>query len=460
MKKLSILLIITLMLGVTACGKSDKKEEVPAESTEVLEEEVLEEAEESEETEVVKIHLSNGDILVNEEKITEAPEELGIYQAHDIVFYLEDQGIEYGEGIKADEHSQIEGDAHTVLHITKPGTYEVSGSMDAGQILVDLGKDAKDDPEAVVTLILNNANITCTVAPAILFENVYECAQKSEEEEEIVSVDTSKAGANIFLMDKTSNEIYGSYVAKIYESCELNEEGTEVVDSKKLYKYDGAVYSKMSMNIFGGETGSMTVNAEKEGISAEMHLTVNGGNIEIISGNDGINVNENKESVFTMNGGNLKVTATGKSGEGDGIDSNGALVVNGGTIETYACGISTDSGLDSEFGVSINGGTVVSTGDVFDSIGDGKQKSAVFILPEKQIGGETYEVRDGEENVILEVTPANDFKVLVISSEEMQKDAAYTLWFGRDQIAEEAQKELIPESARPQSAEEVEKTEE
>lgn len=436
MKKLSLLLILTLVLGLCACGKSDKKETIKEESAEVVEEEPTEpEEEKQEEEETIKIRLSNGDIFVNEEEISEDPEaESGVYLANDIIFYQENQGIAYGEGKKADEHSQIEADAHTVVHITRPGTYELSGTMSAGQIFVDLGEDAKSDPQAAVTLILNGVDITCTVAPAIIFQNVYECAAEQKEETETAKIDTGKAGANIYLLDETENHLYGSYVAKIFESAELNEEGTEVEESKKLYKFDGALYSRMTMNIFGSENGILKIDAEKEGICSEKHLTVYGGTIEISSGNDGINVNENDDSVFTMNGGNIKVVVNGKNGEGDGIDSNGALVINGGNLESYACGFHTDSGLDSEYGVSINGGTVISTGDVLDQVGEGMQKSVVFECQEQQTGGETYQVKDSQENVIVEFTPENDFRVLLISKEGLRKTEDMTLWMGKTQI--------------------------
>lgn len=435
MKKLGLLLMLTLALGLCACGKSDKKETIKEEPAEVTEEETEETEEEPQEEEAVKIRLSNGDIMVNEEEISEDPEtESGVYMAKDIIYYQENQGITYGEGEKADEHSQIEADAHTVVHITKPGTYEIGGTMSAGQIFVDLGEDAKNDPQAVVTLILNKVDITCTVAPAIIFYNVYECAAEPGEGTVTSKIDTGKAGANIYLLDETENNLYGSYVAKIYESAELNEEGTEVEEAKKLHRFDGALYSRMTMNIFGSENGVLKIDAEKEGICSEKHLTVYGGTIEISSGNDGINVNENDDSVFTMNGGNIKVIANGKNGEGDGIDSNGALVINGGNLETYACGVNTDSGLDSEYGVSINGGTVISTGDVLDQVGDGMQKTAVFECQEPQIGGETYQVKDSQENVILEFTPANDFSVVLISKEGIRKTEDLTLWMGKTQI--------------------------
>ena len=432
MKKISVLLMLTLMVGLTACGKKEqptenKKEEHTVVSNE--ESEIIEDV--SYEDGVTYIVLSNNEILVNEESISEEPES-DVYKANDIIFYLEDQGITYGEGTAADEHSQIEADAHTVVHITKPGTYEISGTMDAGQILVDLGEDAEEDPEAVVNLILNNADITCTVAPAILFYNVYECAEITDEDDADMNVDTETAGANITIADDSKNTIYGSYVAKIYKSYELNEDGTEVVDSKKLHKYDGAVYSKKSMNIYG-DTGALTVTAENEGLCSDMHMTIHGGNISIRSGNDGINTSEDNVSVFAMNGGNLNITVTGETGEGDGIDSNGWLLINGGTVKSFACATSMDAGIDADKGIFINGGIVAAGGNMGAEIAGGTQASVLFMgaLEAK----EKYEVKDAENQLIFEVSPRNACTMLVVSTETITEEGAYTLWLGNEKIA-------------------------
>lgn len=434
MKKLSILLMLTLVLGLTACGTKDSKTEVKEEKVEASSEDAEAVAEEDILEDAVKIELSNSEILVNGEVISEDAE-ADVYKANDIIFYLEGQGIEYGEGTEADEHSQIEADAHTVVHITKPGTYEVSGTMDAGQIFVDLGEDAKEDPEAVVKLILNNVDITCTAAPAILFYNVYECAEVTDEEDAAMDVDISAAGANLQIADESKNKVYGSYVAKIFESCELSEDGTEVVDSKKLHKFDGAVFSKMSMNVLG-DTGSLNITAENEGLCSDLHMTIHGGNIDIESGNDGINTSEDNVSVFAMEGGNLKITVTGETGEGDGIDSNGWLLINGGTVTTSACATSSDAGIDADKGIYINGGTVAASGNMNAEIAGGEQTSISFMSRSKLEGGETYEVKDAEGNVIMEVSPTNTFTMLAVSAEGMSADGTYTLWLDDTQIAE------------------------
>lgn len=431
MKKVCLLLMIILTTGLAGCEKADTKTETKQETvSEAVEME--ESVEEEVVSDIVKIQLSNEEILVNEEKISEDTE-AAVYKANDIIFYLKDQGIEYGDGREADAHSQIEADAHTVVHITEPGTYELNGTLEAGQIFVDLGDGTKDEEEATVTIILRNADITCTVAPAIFFYRTYECAGDVDEENAVMDVDTATAGANLVLAEGSKNKVYGSYVAEIYESCELNEEGTEVIDSKRLHKYDGAVYSRRSMNVSG--TGSLEVVAENEGICSEMHLTINGGNIDIKSGNDGINTSEDHISVFTMNDGNLDIQVTGETGEGDGIDSNGWLIVNGGIVNSFACETSMDSGIDADQGIYINGGVVVATGNMPAEIADGKLKAISFSSREKIDPGKKYEVKNKAGNVVLETELKNVFTMLSVASEDIVAEDTYTLWLGDTELA-------------------------
>ena len=69
--------------------------------------------------------------------------------------------------------------------------------------------------------------------------------------------------------------------------------------------------------------------------------------------NDGINVNEDNVSVFTMNSGTLNVSST----NADGIDSNGWIAFNGGTLSITAGSQRQNSageaGIDAENGVYI-----------------------------------------------------------------------------------------------------------
>lgn len=382
----------------------------------------------------VKIELSDQGVLVDGKK-ADGETDAAVYVANDIIYYEDGKDFTYGEGTEADAHTREEADAHTVVHITKPGTYVVSGKLSAGQIAVDLGEDAKTDPEAVVTLVLDNVDLTSTVAPAVIFYQVYECGS-SEEADAAKDVDTAAAGANVILADGSVNRINGSYVAKIYKSYELNEDGTAVADSKKLHKYDGAFYSRMSMNVDGEEedTGILNITAENEGLDSELHLTINGGNINITSGNDGINTNEDGISVTTINGGILRIVVDGSTGEGDGIDSNGWLVINGGTVISSACAFSGDAGIDSDNGIHINGGTVIASGNMLDRISESAQNFLVLSFDGRQDGGTSYLIKDENGAVIEEWEPVNDFSYLVYSSEDLEA-GTYTIWQGDTLLA-------------------------
>ena len=362
-----------------------------------------------------------------------------VYIANDIIYYEAGHDFTYGEGTAEDEHSAEEAAAHIVVHITQPGTYRLSGYHPAAQVAVDLGEDAVSDPNAVVTLILDILDITCTVAPAIIFYNVYECG---DADNPTMDVDTSAAGANIIIAGNPNadgtkiNEVSGSHVARIYKSYTLSEDGSEVIDSKKLHKYDAAFYSKMSMNISAEEgkgKSILYINGDNEGLDTEMHLTINSGSIQITSGNDGINTNEDGVSVTTINGGDLQIWVQGGTGEGDGIDSNGWLVINGGSVKAYACATSGDSGIDADNGVYINGGSVVATGNMLDRI-EGNQTYAVFSFAERQPPSSgLYRLKNEQGDTIFAAEPANAFTNMVMSSPELVP-GTYTLWLDDSQL--------------------------
>ena len=323
-----------------------------------------------------------------------------VYTSHDIVYYEEktayESGNPYGAGSETDMHTAEEAQAHTVVNITAPGAYRLSGKLSAGQIRIDLGEDAASDPDAVVELILDGADITCTVAPAILFRNVYECDGGWNTETAQPTVDTADAGANLILAENSRSTVSGSYVAKIYKDAE---------GEKKLWKQDGAVYSYMSMNVYG--PGALDITAENEGLDTELHLTVNGGDIAIRSQDDGINTNEDGVSVTTINGGNLHIIA-GLGTEGDGIDSNGYLVINGGTVVASA-NPASDAGLDSDMGSFINGGTVVALGSTMDwAESDSNQVTMNLQFSQYQSSGSAIVVTKEDGTVIFAYDPSED----------------------------------------------------
>ena len=293
--------------------------------------------------------------------------------------------------------SAIEPEGYTVVRINAPGTYRLSGKLSAGQIAVDLGEGAKDDPNALVTLVLDGLDISCEAAPAIIFYHVYESGEPD-----------GPAGANVVLAEGTQNYVNGSHTEE----------------------YDGAFYSRMSMTI-GGE-GRLEIRGDNEGLCSELHLTIDSGEICVWSGNDGINANADGESVITVNGGMVCVEVTGETGEGDGIDSNGSILIKGGIVEAFACGTSPDSGLDADLGILISGGIVIATGNMLDRIDEGSQTHAVFSFAQTQSGG-SYALKNEKGTALFEIDAPNAFTSLIYSAPALL-EGNYTLWSGDTQF--------------------------
>ena len=404
MKKILSMLLICLLLA--GCGAQKAAEPTvlePASITEVL--------------------LSDDGILVNGGAETSA-----VFTTHDIIYYEDretyESGNPYGEGTAEEQHSAEEAAAHTVVNITRPGTYRVTGSLSKGQIRIDLGEDTRKDPDALVNLILSDAHITCSVAPAILFRNVYECDKDRDEDNATPEVDTADAGANLILEGK--NTISGSHVAKIFKDKD---------GEKKLWKQDSAIYSYRSMNVSG--TGSLELTADNEGMGTEMHLTINDGDIAIYSGNDGINTNEDGVSVTTINGGNVTIFA-GLGAEGDGIDSNGYLVINGGTVISSA-NPKSDEGLDSVLGSYVNGGTVVAMGSTMNwAESDSDQVTMNLQFASQQTPGSeiTITKEDGTEIFSFEnkVAHARSFSGLILSHPDLTQGETYLIYVDGQQM--------------------------
>ncbi len=353
------------------------------------------------------ILLSDDGITVDGEAVS-TDSSAAVYTGAEIVYYKEGQDSSYGAGSASDGHSAAEAAMHTVVTITAAGTYRISGSLSYGQIAVDVGTDADD----VVELILDGVSINCTVAPGIIFYNVYN-------EEDADKVSAGEAGAILTLAEGSVNTVAGSHVAKIYKT------GT----TKKLHKYDGAVYSKMSMVVQG--SGSLNIIADNEGLDAELHMAINGGNISIASQDDGVNVNEDGVSKFIMNDGYLFISA-GLGSEGDGVDSNGYMVINGGTILAFAHN-GADGGIDSDSEIIINGGTVMAFGARNDAVSKSESTQPymeLFYASTKSKGTIVSIFDKATEKPLLVISPLRDFQSFTYSSASLSAGSTYYVLSG------------------------------
>ncbi|MBQ9691247.1 MAG: carbohydrate-binding domain-containing protein [Eggerthellaceae bacterium] len=109
--------------------------------------------------------------------------------------------------------------------------------------------------------------------------------------------------------------------------------------------------------------GTFTIDAG-ECLEATV-IEINGGTFDLTSDDDAINASEKSEKglspSFTINGGSITITMA--QGDTDGIDSNGDITINDGTIN-----ITAQSAFDWDGNLAFNGGTVIINGEQVDTI--------------------------------------------------------------------------------------------
>lgn len=292
--------------------------------------------------------------------------------------------------------------ANTVVTIAAAGTYRLNGSLTDGQIVIAAPEDAN------VRLILDGVEITCRTAPALLIESAADPRTENE------------YGMTIELANGSENHLSGSHRAA---------QSDEDIDN------DGAISSNVSLGFEG--TGALEVIGDNEGIEVKYgHLTFNGGEIRVTANDDPVNASEDEVAVLTINDGYLYLRVDeDPANEGDGMDSNGRIVINGGTVIALSHPNSMDSGIDSDLGATVNGGTVISAGNMYDEItaGDGNE---ILIVPLSTDAQSLITVVDGDGAPVLayELLSAYQHIVFVLPA---QAEDSYTVYVGGEIAGEQ-----------------------
>ena len=359
--------------------------------------------------------LNDGESKIDEVLLTQTPNfGVSIHDGENIIHYEKEYADTSGYGSATEEnekHSKEDCNKEKLVKISEPGTYIVSGSL-KGQLSVELS--SKTESTQIVTLVLNSIDIKCTVAPGLIFYKAYEIDSTEYEDtgtaityQTANNLNFNNAGAKIIIADDSTNTVTGSHVAKCFKYT-LNDDGSITMTTEKRAKYDGAFYSKVSMYIKGETKGNGKLNiiADNEGLDTEKHLLIESGYINIASQDDGINTNEENGSVTLIKGGTVTINA-GLGSEGDGIDSNGYLIINGGTVITAAKPAS-DSGMDADLGVVINGGIVVGTGSTMDGASSSSTQPTMNLKFSSQISKNSkLVIKNSSGNTILTFSPSS-----------------------------------------------------
>lgn len=374
------------------------------------------------------------------------------------------------------------------------GTYVLSGTLTGGSITVD---SADDVP---VWLILNSAHITSENSAAIYVNQAEKVVLSTAEGTENTLADgktrsDSTITAAIYSKDdltingKGTLTVNGNYNDAIKCNDDLKiTEGTLVVtaadDGINANNYIGTLETDISVKAGGDaikceytddtakgfaafENTTVNIEAGDDGITVSgslyicnadiiipkcieglegAYITINDGNIDIVSSDDGINavgLNSNggfggrpmgarrnqtitEEDIYLIiNGGKIRIE-TG----GDGLDSNGAVTVNSGDIEVYGPENNGNSSLDFEYQFKIDGGSIIaagSSGMAETPAENSKQNSIVFYLTENYEAGSEIILKDAEGNEIESASPTKKFDWVCINSADIVTGGEYTL---------------------------------
>lgn len=230
-----------------------------------------------------------------------------------------------GTAIQLGETITIDGEGATAsdqtVRITQAGTYLISGTLEDGQIQVEVGNQEE------VNLVLNETQISSTTGAPILI--------------------TQSAKTTITLMEGTQNVISHQMVMN---------DGEEVSKEEKA-----AIFSQDDLMITG--TGSLTVDAKTyNGIVSQDDLVIEGGNFVIESANHGL---KGKDSVVIEEG-TFKMTTKGDAIQSDqGADEEkGFITIRGGDFDLVA----EQDGIQAQTKLVIEGGTFkIETGGGYEA---------------------------------------------------------------------------------------------
>ncbi len=230
----------------------------------------------------------------------------------------------------------------------------------------------------------------------------------------------------------------------VIDSCDdaIHSNGSIRIDGGKLTLSSGddGIHADTSLLISGGE---IDVTKSYEGLEGQ-NVTITGGDVSLIASDDGINAaggndgssvggrpgqnnfNSNADVFISISGGSVYVNASG-----DGIDSNGNLLVSGGTIVVEGPTNDGNGALDYDNAASITGGTLIAIGSSGMAMNfSSAMQGSILLSVGNRKAGTTVAIADDGGNVLASMTATKTYASVVISCPSLTTGNTYTLTAG------------------------------
>lgn len=211
---------------------------------------------------------------------------------------------------------------------------------------------------------------------------------------------------------------------------------------------DDGIHSDTSLVINGGE---IRITSSLEALEAA-NITVNGGRIDAVSDDDGMNAAGGSDAAddtggrprrggmgdgfaadadafIAIHGGYIWLDAGG-----DGVDSNGSFTMSGGTLLISGSMGNDNSAIDYQTSGTVSGGVVVAIGSVgmaqsFESRGSA-QSSISCRFQGTMDAGTMVTMKNADGRAILSFTAPKQFQSVVISCPELASGEGYEFFVG------------------------------
>ena len=135
------------------------------------------------------------------------------------------------------------------------------------------------------------------------------------------------------------------------------------------------------------------------------------------------NLDQAGDVKIVIDGGTLTVDA-----EGDGLDANGSIEINGGTIVVNGPTSGANAALDYDDNGTLNGGTVLFVDNGQMTMGFGSNSNQAYLMASIQgTAGATVEVVDSSGKTVASLKASKSFSTVLISSPEIKEGENYTI---------------------------------